>query len=240
MSSKHISGFWGSIIQITEIFSHFQASEALTIIHITDIHYDPMYAPNGNAECGATMCCRSDQGNPDRQEAAAGYWGDYRHCDIPWQTVQNTLQQIKQSHKVNTSTCKRKLLRNIAAYLNWSDKQQYKALLLKKETLETQNDSKIKTTTTMCHQSLNATVCWKMIFYQCQHLINRDCNPPFQEPSDPELLSFKKCHSKSMHAGIIHCFQATVRHQFQTAVRLLYYNMTADDGSIKVNIYILC
>lgn len=79
-----------------------------------------MYMPNGNAECGATMCCRSDQGKPDRPEAAAGYWGDYRDCDIPWQTVQNTLQQIKQSHKVNTSTCNRKLLRNmsIAAYLN--------------------------------------------------------------------------------------------------------------------------
>jgi hypothetical protein len=69
-----------------------------------------MYVPNGNAECGAIMCCRSDQGKPDRPEAAAGYWGDYRGCDIPWQTVQNTLQPIKQSHKVNTSTCKRKLL----------------------------------------------------------------------------------------------------------------------------------
>ena len=77
-----------------------------------------MYMPQGNAECGATMCCRSDQGIPDRPEAAAGYWGDYRDCDIPWHTVQNTLQQIKQNHKVNTSTCNRKLLRNIVAYLN--------------------------------------------------------------------------------------------------------------------------
>jgi len=79
-----------------------------------------------------------------------------------------------------------------------------------------------------------------MIFYQYQRFINTDCNPPFQGPSDPELLSFKNCHPKSTHTWMIHCFQATVRHQFQTAVRLLSYNMTADDGSIKVNIYILC
>lgn len=79
--------------------AHTKASEALTIIHITDIHHDPMYMPQGNTECGATMCCRSDQGKPNRPEAAAGYWGDYRDCDIPWQTVQDTLQQIKRSHK---------------------------------------------------------------------------------------------------------------------------------------------
>lgn len=79
--------------------SRTNASEALTIIQITDIHYDPMYMPHGNAECGATMCCRSDQGIPERPKAEAGYWGDYRDCDIPWQTVQNTLQQIKESHK---------------------------------------------------------------------------------------------------------------------------------------------
>jgi hypothetical protein len=45
---------------------------------------------------------------------------------------------------------------------------------------------------------------------------------------------------KSMQTWMIHCFQATVRHQFQIAVRLLSYNTTADDGSIKVNIYIIC
>jgi len=43
-----------------------------------------------------------------------------------------------------------------------------------------------------------------------------------------------------MHTWMIHGFQATVWYQFQSAVRLLSYNMTADDGSIKVNIYILC
>jgi hypothetical protein len=77
-----------------------------------------MYMPNGNAECGAVMCCRRDQGKPDRPEAAAGYWGDYRDCDIPWQTVQNTLQQIKENHKVNMCICKKKLFRSIAAYLH--------------------------------------------------------------------------------------------------------------------------
>jgi hypothetical protein len=88
----------------------------MTIIQITDIHYDPMYMPNGNAECNAVMCCRRDQGQPETPDAAAGYWGDYRDCDIPWHTVQNTLQQIKESHKVNTNICNKKSLRNTGAY----------------------------------------------------------------------------------------------------------------------------
>jgi len=43
-----------------------------------------------------------------------------------------------------------------------------------------------------------------------------------------------------MQTWMIHCFQATVGHQFQISVRLLSCNMTADDESIKVNIYIFC
>ncbi|PNF14909.1 hypothetical protein B7P43_G04318 [Cryptotermes secundus] len=74
-------------------------AEVLTIIQITDIHYDPMYMPNGNAECGEPMCCRRTQGKPGNPDTAAGYWGDYRSCDIPWQAVQNTLHQIKGNHE---------------------------------------------------------------------------------------------------------------------------------------------
>lgn len=89
---------------VQDIFTHFQNAEVLTIIQITDIHYDPMYMPNGNAKCGEPMCCRCTQGKPGNPDIAAGYWGDYRSCDIPWQAVQNTLHQIKGNHEVKTDT----------------------------------------------------------------------------------------------------------------------------------------
>jgi hypothetical protein len=46
------------------------------------------------------MCCRSIQGSPESPEAAAGYWGDYRACDTPWNVFVDTLQQIKKTHQV--------------------------------------------------------------------------------------------------------------------------------------------
>jgi hypothetical protein len=78
-----------------------------------------MYMPNGNAECGEPMCCRNTQGKPKNHDAAAGYWSDYRNCDVPWQTVQNTLQHIKKNHKVRNfvfANLSRPALAHSAAY----------------------------------------------------------------------------------------------------------------------------
>lgn len=68
---------------------------------MSDIHHDPIYLPGGNAVCDAPMCCRSDQGTPVNPDAAAGFWGDYRSCDLPWNVFQDTVQQIKKTHQVN-------------------------------------------------------------------------------------------------------------------------------------------
>lgn len=67
---------------------------------MTDIHYDPIYLVGGNTACGQPMCCRSVQGPPPTPEAAAGYWGDQRGCDIPMHHFEATLQQIKTAHPV--------------------------------------------------------------------------------------------------------------------------------------------
>lgn len=77
----------------------FQDADVLTIIQLSDIHYEPPYLPGGNAECDAPMCCRNDQGQPSNPEAAAGYWGDY-NCDTPWNVFDDTLKQIKKTHPV--------------------------------------------------------------------------------------------------------------------------------------------
>ena len=81
-----------------------QEGEPQTIIQISDIHYDPIYTPDGNAECGEPMCCRSKQGTPKTPEAAAGFWGDYRYCDLSWHAFEDALAQIKKAHTVGSFT----------------------------------------------------------------------------------------------------------------------------------------
>jgi hypothetical protein len=80
--------------------THLQPADILTIIQLSDIHHEPDYLPDGNAVCNAPMCCRSDQGPPANPSAAAGYWGDYRDCDTPWNAFNDTVQQIKRTHQV--------------------------------------------------------------------------------------------------------------------------------------------
>lgn len=74
-------------------------ADIITIIQLSDIHYEPDYLLGGNAVCKAPMCCRSDQGPPENSNAAAGYWGDYRSCDTSWNTFNNTVQQIKRRNQ---------------------------------------------------------------------------------------------------------------------------------------------
>nr|CAD7597253.1 unnamed protein product [Timema genevievae] len=74
-------------------------SPTVTIVQVTDIHYDPKYTSGGNAVCGEPTCCRIAQGSPADESSAAGYWGDYRDCDMPLQTVTDMLTHIKQTHQ---------------------------------------------------------------------------------------------------------------------------------------------
>nr|CAD7195607.1 unnamed protein product [Timema douglasi] len=76
---------------------HF--STTVTIVQLTDLHHDPKYTSGGNAVCGEPTCCRSTQGAPADISKAAGYWGDYRDCDLPLKTIKDTFRHIKQKHK---------------------------------------------------------------------------------------------------------------------------------------------
>lgn len=68
----------------------------LRILHLTDIHYDPLYKPGSNAVCKDPLCCQS--GIPAKPENAAGYWGDYNVCDMPRHSVLNLLNHIKHKY----------------------------------------------------------------------------------------------------------------------------------------------
>ncbi|XP_039300772.1 sphingomyelin phosphodiesterase-like [Nilaparvata lugens] len=69
------------------------------VVQITDLHYDPLFRVGGVAGCDEPLCCRDYQGEAERPEQAAGRWGDYRYCDIPWYVVENAITNIASQHK---------------------------------------------------------------------------------------------------------------------------------------------
>uniref|UniRef100_A0A1L8EJC3 Sphingomyelin phosphodiesterase n=1 Tax=Haematobia irritans TaxID=7368 RepID=A0A1L8EJC3_HAEIR len=78
-----------------------KGSNDLKILHLTDIHHDPLYEPGALAECDEPMCCQRHKDVAQGTSKAAGFWGDYRDCDLPWQTVDNAFTHIKETHKID-------------------------------------------------------------------------------------------------------------------------------------------
>lgn len=90
-------------------------SPKLRILHLSDLHVDFEYQPGALAECGQPLCCRNTstrrytrkskhhrwQKAVDRSKLA-GYWGDYRNCDIPLWTLENMFEHITKNEQVHT------------------------------------------------------------------------------------------------------------------------------------------
>lgn len=74
-------------------------SPTLRVLHISDVHIDPFYKENSSANCGEPLCCRATSGKPSHPEDAAGYWGDYRYCDVPLRTLEDMLSHINKTHQ---------------------------------------------------------------------------------------------------------------------------------------------
>ncbi|KAJ8894391.1 hypothetical protein PR048_007042 [Dryococelus australis] len=75
-------------------------TNAVTIVHVSDLHYDPRYVPGNEVPCGEPLCCRKPQQQPGNQSSGAGHWGDYRVCDMPLWTIRTMLQHIREQHPV--------------------------------------------------------------------------------------------------------------------------------------------
>ena len=78
------------------------SKKLLRVLQLSDTHIDLRYAEGGNAACGEPLCCRPPEGLekifPIPKKNKAGYWGDYRDCDIPMRTFESTLSHIKANH----------------------------------------------------------------------------------------------------------------------------------------------
>lgn len=71
----------------------------LTIVQISDIHFDPEYKPGSLADCEEPLCCRVTQAGEILEESKAGYWSDYRDCDAPLHMVENAFAHVKETHE---------------------------------------------------------------------------------------------------------------------------------------------
>ena len=77
-----------------------KSDQTVKVVQITDIHYDPSYEVNGNADCSEPTCCRVGQNSTNKNGKLAGYWGDYNNCDVPWHAFVDALNQVKKAHGV--------------------------------------------------------------------------------------------------------------------------------------------
>ncbi|XP_046910955.2 sphingomyelin phosphodiesterase-like [Dermatophagoides farinae] len=82
----------------------FRAQQSFKVLQISDLHIDLEYRENSNAVCNEPLCCRADS-PPSTSSTTkvktshrAGYWGDYRDCDVPLRLVDQTFQWIRQNH----------------------------------------------------------------------------------------------------------------------------------------------
>ncbi|CAM2712972.1 unnamed protein product [Rotaria socialis] len=73
------------------------SSPKLNILHLSDIHVDFSYKPGSQADCSQPLCCRG--GQPVPGHTGAGFWGDYRNCDIPFWTAQALVKYASQAEE---------------------------------------------------------------------------------------------------------------------------------------------
>lgn len=79
----------------------FRTTQQFKVLQISDIHIDLEYQEHANAVCGEPLCCRNSSPcsrNRTKPTNLAGYWGDYRDCDVPLRLVEETFKTIRQNH----------------------------------------------------------------------------------------------------------------------------------------------
>ena len=70
------------------------------ILHLSDLHFDPLYVPNRTTDCGEPVCCRFEN-HPVTNSSGAGKWGDYRYCDTTTWTLESMLNYVSLNFEVD-------------------------------------------------------------------------------------------------------------------------------------------
>jgi sphingomyelin phosphodiesterase len=75
--------------------------KTLKILHLADIHMDPLYEVGAATKCKYSICCQSISGTATENDAPpAGVFGDYEPCDTPRFALRNAFEHILDTHKV--------------------------------------------------------------------------------------------------------------------------------------------
>ncbi|KAI0978368.1 hypothetical protein GJ496_008954 [Pomphorhynchus laevis] len=77
----------------------FKQPSVKRILHLTDIHLQTNYQPGSNAECKEPLCCFGPEISDESRRA--GYFGDYRKCDLPLWTVEEIFKHIAANEKID-------------------------------------------------------------------------------------------------------------------------------------------
>ncbi|XP_076814916.1 sphingomyelin phosphodiesterase-like [Clavelina lepadiformis] len=99
-------------------------AKPLRVLQISDLHIDFQYKPGSPNNCKEPLCCHKD--STSRDNAKAGYWGDYGSCDVPYWTVENFFQHVskeKFDYIIWTG--------DLPAHNDWSQTKESQLFLLK-------------------------------------------------------------------------------------------------------------
>uniref|UniRef100_A0A8D9E2E7 Sphingomyelin phosphodiesterase n=2 Tax=Cacopsylla melanoneura TaxID=428564 RepID=A0A8D9E2E7_9HEMI len=80
--------------------SRAEAGE-ISIVQITDIHYDPEYEAGRTASCSEPLCCRNYQPNASSRADRATKYGHYNYCDMPLDVVRSALESIRKQKNIS-------------------------------------------------------------------------------------------------------------------------------------------
>ncbi|KAG7827477.1 hypothetical protein KL920_004731 [Ogataea angusta] len=73
---------------VTNYASNATSKNVLTVLHISDIHYDPDYLVGSEADCDYPLCCEARTQESSTAKTPATRFGAYQ-CDVPLDLVQS-------------------------------------------------------------------------------------------------------------------------------------------------------
>jgi sphingomyelin phosphodiesterase len=74
--------------------------DTYTVLHLTDTHWDDAYVVGVNMDCGSIAgCCHLENGIPKNPSEACGYWGALASADLPYRTIEATMDFIAREIK---------------------------------------------------------------------------------------------------------------------------------------------